>query len=74
MDAQQSSFVVIPVSCSHCEEKHLVHVRERRTSQARTGGPSQRGGRQTVECLKCHEGFDVMVAGKIIAGPFRSES
>jgi hypothetical protein len=74
MDAQQTSFVVMPVSCSHCKEEQLVHVRERRMRPAPTGGPSRRGGPQTVECLKCHKGFDAMAPGRIIAGPFRSEA
>ena len=74
MEPQQSPYVAVTVSCSHCKEEQLVHVRERRMRPAPTGGPSRRGGPQTVECLKCHKGFDVRVPGKIIAGPFRSES
>jgi DNA-directed RNA polymerase subunit RPC12/RpoP len=74
MDAQQSPYVAMTVSCSHCKERQLVYVRERRMRPAPADGPSRRSSPQTVECLKCHRGFDAMASGKIIAGPFRGES
>jgi DNA-directed RNA polymerase subunit RPC12/RpoP len=67
MDVQQTRFFVKPVWCPHCTEKLLVHVRVQTE-------PAQRGGPQTVECLKCHKGFDVMAPNEIIAGPFHSGS
>jgi hypothetical protein len=50
MEAQPARYVVIPVSCSHCKEKQVVHMR------VRTGFSQM--GPQVVECLKCHTGFD----------------
>ena len=67
MDVQQTRFFVKPVWCPHCSEKLRVHVRVQTE-------PAQRAGPQTVECLKCHKGFEVMASSEIIAGPFLSES
>jgi hypothetical protein len=59
----QPSPDVMPISCPFCNERQLVHVRVLRE-------PVQRGIPQMVKCLKCYKSFEVMVPGKIIAGPF----
>ena len=64
--AQPERYVAVPVSCSACKEKQLVHIR------ARAGGVLQMR-RQEVECLKCDTVFEVMVPDEIIAGPFPAE-
>jgi hypothetical protein len=63
MGAQPARYVVIPVSCSQCEEKQVVHVR------VRTGSIPQMGP-QAIACVKCYTIFDVMVPDEIIGGPF----
>jgi hypothetical protein len=65
MEAQPARYVVMEISCpnSHCQ---IVHV------QAGTGFVQM--APQTVECLKCHELFQVMLPDRIVGGPFPSES
>ena len=62
MEPQPARYVPIPVSCSACNEKQVVHIRVR-------SGMWQMGP-QVIECLKCHTGFEVIVPDEIIAGPF----
>jgi hypothetical protein len=66
MEAQPARYVPVPVVCSKCNEKQVVHTRVR-TSPAQIGP-------QEVECLKCHTVFLVMVPNDIIGGPFPSGS
>lgn len=54
--------VAVTISCSHCEQEQVVHIR------ARTGSWSM--AHQSVECVKCDQYFDVMISDAIIAGPF----
>jgi hypothetical protein len=60
--AQPARYVPMPVTCTSCNEKQIVHI-------AATTGFSQMGD-QEVECLKCKDVFRVMVPARIIAGPF----
>jgi hypothetical protein len=62
MEAQPARYVPIPVVCSKCNEKQVVHIRAT-TDSAQISD-------QKVECLKCHEIFLVIVTDEIIAGPF----
>ena len=62
MEAERAPYVVMAVLCSHCKEKQVVHVRDRASFAGE--------GLHTVECLKCHKGFDVLVPDEIVAGPF----
>ena len=63
--AQPARYVPLPVFCSHCGQKQVVHTR------ARTGSASfAQSGHQEIECLKCNHLFTVSVPDEIIAGPF----
>ena len=63
--AQPARYVPLPVFCSHCGQKQVVHTR------ARTGSASfAQSGHQEIECLKCSQLFTVSVPDEIIAGPF----
>jgi len=64
MEAQPARYFPIPVVCSKCNEKQVVHIRS-------IAGLAQIAD-QKVECLKCREIFLVMVPNEIIAGPFPS--
>ena len=55
-------YVVMTVSCEHCQQEQLVHV------QAGTGASST--AHQSVECLGCGQHFEVMLPDAIIGGPF----
>jgi ribosomal protein S27E len=59
---QPARYVPMPVTCSSCNERQIVHL------AASTG--FRQMGDQEVECLKCHDVFRVMVPDTIIAGPF----
>jgi hypothetical protein len=54
--------VAVTISCSHCEQEQVVHIR------ARTG--SWLMAHQSVRCVRCDQCFDVMISDAIIAGPF----
>jgi transcription elongation factor Elf1 len=54
--------IAVTVSCSHCEQEQVVHIR------ARTGSWSM--AHQSVKCLTCDRYFDVMISDVIMAGPF----
>lgn len=54
--------IAVTISCSHCEQEQVVHIR------ARTGSWSM--AHQSVKCVKCHQYFDLMISDAIIAGPF----
>jgi hypothetical protein len=62
MDAQPARYVKIPVACSQCEEKQVVHVR------APIGFSQDRA--HAIECLHCHAIVGVLVPDDIIDGPF----
>jgi len=63
--AQPARYVPLPVFCSHCGQKQVVHTR------ARTGAASfAQSGHQEIECLKCNKLFAVSIPDEIIAGPF----
>jgi hypothetical protein len=66
MEDAAARYVVIPISCAHCKEKQVLHVR------ARTGFGIV--DTQTVECLRCHTDFHVLLPDEILAGPFPTES
>jgi hypothetical protein len=55
-------YVVIPISCSHCQAKQVVQV------HARTGFIQT--AEQTVRCLKCEKDFRASLPNQIIGGPF----
>ena len=56
-------YVVMTVECKLCKTQQKVHV------GTRTGVVGQMVG-QTVKCLRCQRGFEVMVPDKIVRGPF----
>jgi len=58
----KQSYVVVNVSCGHCQQEQVVHVQDR--------GGFWSAGHQWVKCLKCKREFEVMVPDAIIAGPF----
>jgi hypothetical protein len=63
--AQPARYVPLPVFCSHCGQKQVVHA------PALTGAASfAQSGHQEVECLKCNKRFAVSIPDEIIAGPF----
>jgi hypothetical protein len=55
-------YVVMIITCSHCETKQSVHV------AARAGFAQMLD--QGVACIKCKTEFDVLLPNKIIEGPF----
>ena len=61
--ASDEHYIVVTVECQRCKTKQKVHV------AARIGVVKQIVG-QTVKCLRCQKGFEVMVPDKIIRGPF----
>lgn len=58
----QEAPIAVTVSCSHCEQEQVVHIR------ARTGSWSM--AHQSVKCVTCGQYFDVMISDAIVAGPF----
>jgi transcription elongation factor Elf1 len=58
----KQDYVVVTVSCEHCQQEQLVRV------QARAGTWST--AHQSVECLRCGQHFEVMLPDAIIGGPF----
>jgi hypothetical protein len=59
-------YIVVPVECSDCHAKHVVHV-------AAPSGPAQFGD-QVIACKKCEKPFSVMVPDTIIDGPFLQDT
>ena len=55
-------YVVMTVSCGHCQQEQLVHV------LAGTGAWST--AHQSVDCLRCGQHFEVILPDAIIGGPF----
>lgn len=58
----KQDYVVMTVSCGHCQQEHVVHV------LAGTGTWSS--AYQSVVCVKCGQQFDVTLPDLIIGGPF----
>jgi hypothetical protein len=58
----KSGFVLVPIECTYCKAQQTVHI------VARTGAP--RMGYQSIPCIRCERDFDVLVADKILSGPF----
>jgi transcription elongation factor Elf1 len=54
--------VVLPITCTHCNQAQVVQVR------ARTGFAQVNP--QTVRCVKCKQDFDTVVPDDIVGGPF----
>ena len=55
-------YVVMTVSCRHCQPDHVVHV----LAGTRTWSSAY----QSVVCVKCGRHFEVMLLDLIIGGPF----
>lgn len=61
MDTPKEAYVVMTVSCPHCQQKQVVQVRAR----AGFGVMSE----QLITCVNCKKDFAVMVPDKIVGGP-----
>jgi hypothetical protein len=59
-------YTVVTVSCGRCKQEQVVQI------LARTG--FWLSVRQSVECLKCGQEFEVMLPDAIIGGPFLPQS
>jgi hypothetical protein len=62
---KEARYVVIPLSCSHCNTKQVVHISAR-------SGFSQMGF-QIINCINCKEEIEVVFPGLIVDGPFLSK-
>jgi len=58
----KESYVGVTVSCSHCKQEQVVHLRDR--------GGFWSTAHQRIECLKCKQVFEVKLPDAIVAGPF----
>jgi ribosomal protein S27E len=56
------NYVVMTVSCGHCQQEQIVHVL--------AGAGIWSRAHQSVECLRCGQHFEVMLPDAIIGGPF----
>ena len=55
-------YTVVTVSCGRCKQEQVVRILARSGFWLRV--------RQSVKCLKCGQGFEVMLPDAIIGGPF----
>jgi len=62
MEEPKTAFVVMTISCPHCQQKQVVHVRARAGFRAMTN--------HAVVCVNCKKDFAVMVPDVIVGGPF----
>jgi C4-type Zn-finger protein len=61
--SNQEQHIEMTISCPHCEQRQVVHVRASTPSFVQVGA-------HPVVCVKCQYEFDAPVLDKIIAGPF----
>lgn len=54
--------ILMPVICTHCQQKQTVQMRAR--SEFHAMYP------QSVKCVKCENSFEVTIPDEILGGPF----
>jgi transposase-like protein len=52
-----------PIKCPHCKRDQLLHL------LAVSDKPALIIGKQTVRCVECERGFDLLDEPKIVDGP-----
>jgi phage FluMu protein Com len=53
-----------PIKCPHCKRDQLIHL------LVVSYKPAVLIGKQTVRCVECDRGFDLLDEPKIVDGPF----